>query len=242
MDKVAVVIPAYNEQDDLEQSVRILYDFLQSNGLQGYDIIIADNNSTDSTPDIAQKLVEEDMAKYHFVQIQGKGAAIKETWLSPKYDDYDYYAFMDADLATDLNALPRLIEGLRQGKGHNYGLAIGSRYIEGAQIERDPFRLFVSRTYRLLFSLLGTKVKDPQCGFKAVTKEVRDNVVTKIKNNAFIFDTELIYSTQKAGYNVKEIPVYWEERQGSTVNLKRDVPKFLYGLAGLLYERLTSKQ
>jgi len=227
-----IVVPCYNEEAILEQTIKKLEDALSHTQ---HHVIIADNNSTDRTSEIAHAHQSE-LISYNFVRQKGKGAVIKETWL--KYT-YDAYAFMDADLATDLQALPQLLQGVEEG----YDLVLGSRYIPGAHAERSFKREQISRVYRTLFHLAFTgEITDPQCGFKAISRRVRDTVVPLVTNDEFFFDSELILRVLRESYTFKEIPVTWKEQERSTVKMFRDVPKFLYGLCELKYADMRGKE
>jgi len=231
-DRIAIVIPAYNEERCLRNNAMRLYEFIGKRNPGECNIIISDNNSTDSTADIAHKLSEETGGGviYHFEPRRGKGAAIKSAWLG--HNGYGIYSFMDADLATDIEAFPRLIVSIRNGMG----VSMGCRYMKGAHAERTWKRERVSRCYRSLFrTLFGSDVHDPQCGFKAISRHVRDNVLPYVESDDFFFDTELIIRAVRAGYRVDEVPVNWSEGSGSTVHLLRDAPRFLYQLARLKY-------
>ena len=236
MERVAIVVPAYNEQKTLVDKVLQIEEFRNRN-VPYCDIIVSDNNSTDATPDLAKKLCSgHKKILYHFVQQKGKGAAIKNTWLA---FDYDIYSFMDVDLSTDLNSFPEMIEAIRNG----YDIAIGSRYSQGSRTERSFKRELISKSYRLLFhSLFKTDITDPQCGFKAINKEVRDNVLPYVENTGFFFDTELLLRAYYTGYKIKEVPVSWTEDPDTTVDFVRDIPKFLKGMIRLKYQLLAERR
>jgi len=235
MTETCIVIPAYNEQETLTEKVTELNDFLTRKNLDS-DIIIADNNSTDSTGMLAKNLAyRNNRIKCYFVPEKGKGSAIKRTWLAY---NYTIYSFMDEDLSADLEYFPQLIDKIKNG----YDMAIGSRYIPGAESKRNLKRRIISRTYRTLFNLLfDLGIHDPQCGFKAISRNIRDNVIPKIEDDGFFFDTELLLRANHAGYKIKEVPIKWVEDPSSTVNMCKDIPKFLYGLARLKYQQMTGK-
>lgn len=227
MSRVAVILPVYNEEKTLKESVLRLDDFIK----EEYDIIIADNNSTDLTARIAKELCNERIF-YNFVEKQGKGAAIRNTMLK-KVFDYDIYSFMDVDLSTELDALPRMIGEVENGND----IVIGSRYIKGSNTKRTFKREMISKSYRALFHLLfQIHIMDPQCGFKALNKDVRNNLLPYIEDNGFFFDTELLIRADCAGYSIKEIPVTWNERPDSSLNIMKDASKFLYQLMKLKLE------
>ncbi|MBM2817784.1 MAG: hypothetical protein HW401_374 [Parcubacteria group bacterium] len=209
MKKIIIILPAYNEEFLIYNSVITLRDFCEKN-LQNYDwqVVIADNNSTDSTAEIAKKLEGESGGKiiYKFISQKGKGLAIRESW---KSFDADIYVFMDADIATDLSALPLLIKSIEDG----YDLVIGSRFAKGSSAKRPIIRKITSKSFSLITRLMfGLKIKDYPCGFKGANKNVIKNILPDVKNGQFFFDTELVIRSAKKDLKVKEIPVIWQDR------------------------------
>jgi glycosyltransferase involved in cell wall biosynthesis len=239
IEDVLITIPAYNEEESIVDKVLEVHKFIRSvKSLPKCHIVIADNNSKDDTAKYAKELEAlYENIYYNFVAEPGKGSAVRRTWLKKDYD-CDAYAFMDMDLSAGLDAFPYLIEGLNKG----YDLALGSRYVEGAQIERGLKRTIISLGYKLFIrSLFNTGVKDYQCGFKAVNRAVRDNVMPFVKCDGFPFDTEMIVKAYYAGYIITQIPVKWKEDTGSTVNMKRDIPDFTGKVIHLKYQHITGK-
>ena len=228
--RTVIVIPAYNEAKTLVDKVLQLEKFTRD---MEVDIIIANNASTDETGTLASRLADEyPRILYNPISEKGKGLAIKKTWLTY---DYEVYAFMDADLSTDLEALPRLIEAANQG------IAIGSRYLPESKTKRTLKRKIISKGYIALFkTLYGIEIGDSQCGFKAINRQVRDNVLPYVKDNGFFFDTELLVRASKK-YKITEVPVHWQEQLGTSLNMKRDIPYFLYNLMKLKYELMKGK-
>jgi len=209
MKKILIVIPAHNEEALVRQTAMTLHDFCGKN-LQNYDwrVVIADNNSADRTAEIVKKLEKESDGKiiYKFIPQKGKGLAIRESW---KSFDADIYIFMDADLATDLSALPLLIKSI----GDGYDLVIGSRFIKGSSVKRPMARKMISKVFSLITRFMfGLKIKDYPCGFKAVNKNVIKNILPQVKNNVWFFDTELVIRSAKKEMKIKEIPIIWQDR------------------------------
>jgi len=226
--KILIGLPAYNEAKILAANVLKLVQFCRENIVSdNYKIVISDNNSKDETSQVSQSLISQyPEVDYLFVPTQGKGYAIEKPWLEGE-SRYDIFIFMDADLATDITALPRLIEAIKSG----YDLAIGSRYLKESQVKKSFGRQVFSFCYHLVLKiLLGTKIKDMPCGFKAANAKIIKNIVPQIKNHTWFFDSEMVYLTEKAGCKIKEIPVHWvEPRLGddkSRVNLFK--VSFLY--------------
>jgi len=207
---ISIVIPVYNEEIVLEKNVLEVFEFSKNN-LSSYDwqIIIADNNSKDKTGLIAKELSQANaQIKYFFLNEKGKGRAVLGAWqLYPA----DINIFMDADLSTDLLALPQLVLAIEEG----YDLAIGSRNLANSRVKRSFGRKIISRILNLILKIfLGIKVSDTACGFKAINQKVLANLSQKIKNQSWFFDTELLFLAQKNGYKIKQIPVIWEEFNG----------------------------
>ncbi|MFA5128988.1 MAG: glycosyltransferase [Patescibacteria group bacterium] len=207
--KILVALPVYNEESILKENALKLYDFLKKNITDNWQIVIADNNSSDRTGEIGKNLEKNFVEiKYLHLPQKGKGWAIRTAWEREKAD---VYAFMDADLATNLSALPALIAAVSR---ENYDLAAGARFLPESKVKRSLIRKIVSRIYRIILYLtLKLKTKDAPCGFKAVNHIVIKNILPQIKNNEWFFDTEMIVLAEKQNYRVKEIPVIWTEHK-----------------------------
>ncbi|MCX6710296.1 MAG: glycosyltransferase family 2 protein [Candidatus Woesearchaeota archaeon] len=203
--KLSVTIPVYNEAQILEECIGKLNAFLKAKKYD-YEIIIADNASTDETKKTAEKLCKKyKKARYIKLKEKGRGRALKKAWNS---SNADILCYMDSDLATDLNNLPELYSAIKSG----YDIAIGSRLIKGAKVKRTFFREILSRGYNLLLrTILKAHFRDAQCGFKAVSKRTLRDIIPKVKDNEWFFDTEMLVLAEKKGFRIKEIPVSWNE-------------------------------
>ena len=219
--KVEITIPVYNEEEELEKHISILANFCHKN-LSKYDwhITIADNASSDNTPIIAATIAKKNpRVSLLRLEQKGRGRAVKRSWSS---SHADFCVYMDLDLSTDLAHLPILINVLR----HGYDIAIGSRLAKGAKVEgRTLIREITSRTLNFFFIqvFFNTHFTDAQCGFKAVTKNVVENLIPKIQDNGWFFDGELLIVGEKCGYKIYEEPVHWIDNPGSTVRLMTTV-------------------
>lgn len=233
--KVEITIPVYNEEEELERHIMLLAKFCEKH-LAEYDwhITIADNASSDSTAEIAVKLAKSNprIELLHLDQ-KGRGRAVKLAWERSKAE---YNAYMDLDLSTDLQHLPRIIAALKDG----YDIAIGSRLAKGSKVEgRSVLREITSRTLNFFFIQLffQTHFTDAQCGFKAVTKKVVEELIPSIQDNGWFFDGELLIVGEKSGFKIYEEPVHWIDNPGSTVRLLSTISGDLEVMWRLLTKR-----
>ncbi len=205
--KVLIAIPVLNEEKILANTIETIRRYVRES-LFSLDvtIVIADNGSNDATGAIGRDLAAQFLdVQYVRVEERGKGIAIRHAWNAI---DADVYAFMDADLATDLAALPELLWQAQ------HGVAIGSRYTQGSMVERSGFRKMLSHGYRaLLRFVLGTRISDAPCGFKAVNTAVKRTILPAVQNDQWFFDTELVIRAERDGVTVHEVPVAWREAQ-----------------------------
>lgn len=228
-----VVIPVYNEEDVLQESVEKLRNFLKEYmSKYKWQVVVADNASTDNTLSIAKKLKKKysDVDFIHLTQ-KGRGRALRKAWTHTKADIVSY---MDVDLSTDLEAFPVMIEALAF---RGYDIGTGSRLMSGSRTKRGMKREILSRGYRAIVRLiLRTKITDVQCGFKAATGKAARELAPWVKDNNWFFDTELLIVGDKKGYRVFETPVTWDEDLHSKVKIFRTVYDYLRDVSRLRYE------
>lgn len=230
---VEVVVPVFNEERDLEPSIRTLHRFLRSEFPFSARITIADNASTDLTWAIARRL-ERELAGVRALRIEekGRGRALAEAWLDT---DAEIVAYMDVDLSTDLRALLPLVAPLVSGHSD---LAIGSRLMRGARVVRGPRRELISRAYNLLLqATLRVGFRDAQCGFKALRADVARRLLPRVVDGGFFFDTELLVLAEREGLRISEIPVDWTDDSDSRVDVLRTAIEDLRGIRRLLGRR-----
>ena len=229
---VEVVLPVYNEENDLPGSVSTLVSFLQDNAPWAWRILIADNASTDDTFTVATALAENHL-QVHVLHLdkKGRGRALKTAWLA---SDADVVCYMDVDLSTDLTALLPLVSAVLDD-GHD--VAIGSRLARGAHVSKRTLkREIISRGYNAIIKLMyWTPISDAQCGFKALSQSAAQRLLPKVKDNAFFFDTELLLIAQKRGMRIHEVPVTWKDDPDSRVRLITTIMEDLRGLMRLRF-------
>ncbi len=212
---VDIVVPVYNEERVLEPSVRRLHGFLSAGFAFSWRITIVDNASADSTWAHAERLARElpGVRAVHLDR-KGRGFALRSAWGA---SDAAVVAYMDVDLSTDLGALLPLVAPLVSGHSD---VAIGSRLAPGSHVARHPKRELISRSYNLILrAVLATRVRDAQCGFKAVRADVVRRLLPSIEDNGWFFDTELLVLAEHNGLRIHEVAVDWVDDTDSRVNV-----------------------
>ena len=218
---VSVVLPAYNEETTIQATVRTtletLGDFLPPTG---YEVIVAEDGCDDRTPEIADRMADEDDRVRHFHSDErlGRGGALERAFEAA---DGDTLVYFDTDLATDMRHLEELVERVRSGA---VDVATGSRWMPGQIADRPAKRGVPSRVYNGLVRLfLRSPLRDHQCGFKALNREAFDRLHRDVEDEHWFWDTELLVRAQRAGLTVEEFPVEWEPKGDTKVDLVRDV-------------------
>ena len=224
--RVDAVIPVYNEAHVIEKSVATLSAFLEQHLPYDWRIVVADNASTDATLTAAQEIGHHNrrVNVLHLDQ-KGRGRALKAAWLG---SEADVLSYMDVDLSTDIQAYPALIRAIAE---EGYDVATGSRLARDSQTTRGLKREVISRTYNTMIkAAFFTRFSDAQCGFKAISKRAARQLLPRIENNEWFFDTELLILAEKRGYRIKDLPVRWVDDPDSRVNIRKTVMEDIKGL------------
>jgi len=230
---LSLIVPAYNEASFLKRNIDFIEEAIKSI-TKSYEIIIAEDGSTDGTTKIAADMARENsrIKHSHADERLGKGQALKRAL---KASIGEIIVFMDADLATSLSHLAKLVILIES----EYDVAIGSRHTNGSFTSGSLLRTFTSKTYNILVRLLFRDgIRDHQCGFKAFRRKAFEYLLKDVESNGFIFDTELIVKARKKGFLIAEIPVTWIEPHGrrSKFKLLRDGPNMWLKLLRLRAE------
>ncbi|MBW0107030.1 bifunctional glycosyltransferase family 2/GtrA family protein [Pseudonocardia sp. KRD291] len=221
-----IVVPVFNEETDLEPSVRRLLEHLRTSFPYSFRITIADNASTDDTPVIAHRLAAS-LPEIRTVRLErkGRGRALREVWYA---SDAAVLAYCDVDLSTDLNAVLPLVAPLVSGHSD---LAIGTRLGKGSRVVRGARREFISRSYNLILrGALSARFSDAQCGFKAIRSEVARTLLPLVEDTGWFFDTELLVLAERTGMRIHEVPVDWVDDPNSSVDIVRTATADLKGV------------
>ncbi|MCB4207762.1 bifunctional glycosyltransferase family 2/GtrA family protein [Arthrobacter sp. UM1] len=224
-----IVIPVYNEEHTIEHAVRRLNAYLDEWVPYSAIITVADNASTDSTLDVAERLSRElERVDVLHLDQKGRGRALKQAWTESRAE---VAVYMDVDLSTDLRALLPLVAPLISGHSD---LAIGTRLSRHSKVVRGPKREFISRSYNaILKSTLAVSFSDAQCGFKAIRTDVARTLLPMVEDNNWFFDTEMLVIGSRAGLRIHEVPVDWVDDPDSRVDIAATAMEDLRGIARL---------
>lgn len=215
MSDALVVIPTYNEKENIERIVRKVFA-----AEEDFHILIVDDGSPDGTADIVKDLQKEHPESLHILERnkkQGLGTAYLDGFRWGLERDYEYFFEMDADFSHNPEDLPRLYDTCRKD---GYDMAVGSRYIKGVNVVNWPMSrvllsYFASRYVRII---LGIPVEDTTAGFICYRRAVLERInFKKIKFVGYAFQIEMKYIAWKLGFKIKEIPVIFTDRtEGSS--------------------------
>lgn len=209
---VWLVLPTYNEAENIETVVRKADSVLDESGYHDRRILIVDDSSPDGTGAIADRLAEEleSVAVVHRTSKEGLGRAYLNGFAVALEGGAEYVLEMDSDLSHDPNDLPRLLEAARDAD-----LVLGSRYVPGGGVvDWGPLRRLLSRGGSLYArTILGLKIRDLTGGFKCFRRATLEAIdLPSVRSEGYAFQIELTYRAIKRSLRVKEIPITFRER------------------------------
>ena len=219
---ISIVIPAFEEQARLGDSIRKILAYIQQNTLDA-ELIVVDDGSGDETAEIARAAcgefpsIKTDVIRYE--KNRGKGHAVKTGLLA---SSGDIALFSDADLSTPIEELPKLVEPIRRDE---FDVTFGSRELDKSLINRHQSwrREQGGRVFNFVVrSLTGLPFLDTQCGFKAFNMQKFRPLLPLMQIERFGFDIEFLYVAFHKGLRLKEIPVIWNHCEGTKVDIWRD--------------------
>ncbi|MCF8303170.1 MAG: polyprenol monophosphomannose synthase [Bacteroidales bacterium] len=226
-----VIIPTYNEKENIEGIIRKVCS-LQSS----FDILIIEDNSPDGTGDIVKKLMPEYPERLHIIEREGKqglGTAYITGFKWGIEKAYDFIFEMDADFSHNPNDLERLYQACQNGAD----VSIGSRYIKGVNVVNWPIgrvllSYFASYYVRII---TGMHIKDTTAGFKCYKRKVLESInLDKIKFTGYAFQIEMKYIAWKMGFNVVEVPIIFTDRtEGQSKMNKGIIKEAIWGVISL---------
>jgi glycosyltransferase involved in cell wall biosynthesis len=235
--EVTLVYPAYNEAKRIEQAVTSAVEELIKI-TPGFEVIIAEDGSTDGTDQIAYRLSTEHpyLRHIHSDERLGRGQALNRAFKQAKGN---ILVYADVDLATDMTYLEPLIDMIRKGAD----VATGSRTHPQSTVKRTRRRLLASKTYNSMIRLLfNTHLSDHQCGFKAFSRDRLLSIIDEVEDTHWFWDTETLVIASRHGYRVEEIPITWSESENTKVKLFSDSVRMASQAIRLWWRLGTRKQ
>jgi glycosyltransferase involved in cell wall biosynthesis len=212
--RIHVTFPVLNEEEQLADSVERTVAYCNANNVPIYEFCIADNGSTDRTPEIGRALAERHPnLRYLRVPKRGFGLALKTAWADT---DGDFVGYMDVDLATDLRHLKEVYELISSGAG--YDLYLGSRLKRGSSVRnRTLVREVTSRLFnRILRWRLGVSFSDAMCGFKFIDRGLYNTLAGRFDfTDDWFFATQLAVRAEWLGARILDMPVDWIDQPDS---------------------------
>jgi len=209
--KNIVIIPTYNEKENIEQIITEIFELPKD-----FDVLIIDDGSPDGTAEIVQQLQIQYERQLHLIQRPGKlglGTAYLRGFDFAIEHQYDYIFEMDADFSHAPKDLLRLLEACEQD---GFDLAIGSRYATGVNVVNWPMgrvliSFFASRYVRFV---TGMPINDATAGFKCYRRRVLEIIdLNRIKFIGYAFQIEMKFKTWKYGFKIKEVPIIFINRE-----------------------------
>ena len=215
--KLSIILPIFNDINNTKSNFPKIKKAAEK-FTKDFEIILAEDGSTDGTNEYCRTLAKKYKNVYHSTSKKklGRGKALNKAFKKAKGKSLVY---MDIDLATDIKYLPTLIKELESGTD----FVTGSRYAKGSNIKRHLRREIVIRIYNTLIRILfNSPIKDHQCGFKGFKKSCLMRFIDKIEDNGWFWDTECFLRANNLGYSGKEIPVKWRCQPSTTVQVTED--------------------
>jgi len=228
---LSIIIPVHNGQRSIAKTLEDYRLYFTSEYDGDFEIVVIPNGCTDETTRIVNKYLVNFPHQVHsseFKDRMGKGGAVIEGF---KMARGDVVAFVDADGAVGPGELHKLIIELQDVDG-----VIGSKWACGSKplVSQPIHRRIAGRGFNLLVRLMfDLPFKDTQCGAKVFRKRAIDRVLPQLQVRNFAFDVELLHRLKKSGYKLKEVPVTWEDKDASSVNMRKVIPGMFLSVARL---------
>ena len=221
MDKKIVIIPTYNEKENIENIIRAVM------ALDGeYAILVIEDGSPDGTASIVKRLQQEFQGRLFMIERSGKlglGTAYLTGFKWCIAHGYDYIFEMDADFSHNPDDLPKLYEACRS---QGADLAIGSRYCDGISVINWPIGRIIMSYYASVYvrTVLGMKIYDTTAGFKCYKRKVLETIdLDNVQMKGYGFQIEMKYTAFKLGFKLQEVPIIFANRKEGTSKMSSSI-------------------
>jgi dolichol-phosphate mannosyltransferase len=216
--RTLVVVPTYNERENIGPLVR------QILAVEGFQVMVVDDNSPDGTGALADELSREFPGRVEVVHRTGKrglGRSYIDGFALALQRDVDLICQMDADFSHDPKYLPALVAG---AAGHE--VVIGSRYLNGISVVNWPLERLILSTFanRYIRAVTGLRARDCTGGFRCWRREALARIpLTRIVSDGYSFIVETLFEAARHGCSIGEVPIVFVERRMGTSKLSRGV-------------------
>ena len=238
-DRKIVIIPTYNEKENIERIIRKVFSL---DG--GYEILIIDDGSPDGTAAIVKSLQKEFPDRLNLIERAGKlglGTAYITGFKWALGHGYDYIFEMDADFSHDPDDLPRLLEACKEGEG----VAIGSRYSDGISVVNWPIGRIIMSYYASVYvrTVLRMKVFDCTAGYKCYSRRVLEAIdLDKVEMKGYGFQIEMKYTAWKLSFPIREVPVIFVNRKAGSSKMSGSIfGEAFWGVIKLRFRKINKK-
>lgn len=221
MSDTLVIIPTYNESENLSRMLEILLGMSEK-----VDILVVDDNSPDGTAEVARTISNNNPGRIYILKREGKmglGTAYVDGFKFGLEKGYDYLCEMDADFSHDPKDLPKLIKVVKNGQAD---MAVGSRYCNGISIINWPLsRLILSFCANFYARIVtGLPMADTTAGFKCLHRKVIEKIdLHRIRSNGYAFQIELHFRAWKAGFKIREVSIIFRERKKGKSKMSKKI-------------------
>ena len=218
--KPLIIIPTYNEQDNIEELIHILL------GMElNLEVLVVDDNSPDGTGAIVDRLSESDPRVHgiHRPAKMGLGSAYITGFKYALERDYDLVFEMDSDFSHDPKYIPDFLEKIKE-----YDLVLGSRYVKGVNVVNWPLGRLLLSYYANVYTRIITRmpIRDATGGFKCFRREVLEAIdLDNIRSEGYSFQIEMSYKAWKKGFRVCEIPIIFIDRRAGVSKMSTKIAR-----------------
>ena len=240
MDKKLVIIPTYNEKENIRDIIAAVF------ALPGqFHVLVIDDGSPDGTAAIVKEIQASSPETLHMIERRGKlglGTAYLTGFRWALEQEYDYVFEMDADFSHNPQDLLRLYQACSQDGAH---LAVGSRYCNGVSVIDWPISRIIMSYFASAYvrTVLGMRVYDTTAGFVCYTRKVLETIdLDAVKMKGYGFQIEMKYTAWKLGFTIKEVPIVFTNRQKGTSKMSGGIfGEAFWGVLGLRFRKIKPK-
>jgi dolichol-phosphate mannosyltransferase len=236
--KRLVIIPTYNEKENVEKIIRSVFSLALD-----FDILIIDDGSPDGTAQIVKKLIHEFPNKLFLEERSGKlglGTAYIHGFKWALKNNYDYIFEMDCDFSHNPNDLERLYNACAN---EGADVAIGSRYVKGGNVSNWPIGRILMSYFASVYvrMILWINIKDTTAGFICYNRKVLETIdLDKVKFIGYAFQIEMKYTAYRLGFKLKEIPITFIDRKEGQSKMSKGIFKeALLGVIEMRFRKFT---